>query len=259
MRQEKTDGLILVVCGWVLGLALAACSGESSQVPGVLITPINPNSTATAATIDPIQSQSPGASGSVTVTPNGIGGSELSGFVFPIVDGCLPNGDQLMPNAPRTYRNGIHEGIDLYESDNCVLITLGTHVVAAKLGRVIRADLDYVDPTAAEIAQYLADPTTEASVDKFRGRQIWIVHDDAGQVVTRYAHLSGIAPGIGVGSIVSGGQLIAFVGESGTPESVSNPGHEYHLHFEVRVGASYVGFDQAPEQVRVIYQALFSP
>ena len=221
----------------------------------MLITPITSDGTSTATTID--QTNPPGVS--VPATPDGTGGSELAGFVFPITGGCLPQGDQLMPNAPRSYRNGTHEGIDLYESDNCASITLGTHVVAAKAGRVIRVDLEYIDPTAAEMAQYLADPTTEASVDKFRGRQVWIVHDDAGQLVTRYAHLSGIAPGITVGAIVSTGQLIAFVGESGTPESVTNPGQEYHLHFEVRMGPSYVGFSQAPEQVRAIYQALFSP
>lgn len=232
-----------------------ACGGESSQPPGVLITPITSDGTGTPATIDQINPPTV----SVPVTPDGTGGSELAGFVLPIVGGCLPQGDQLMPNAPRTYRNGTHEGIDLYESDNCVLITLGTHVVAAKAGRVIRVDLDYVDPTTAEMAQYLADPKTEASLDKFRGRQVWIVHDDAGQLVTRYAHLSGTAPGIAVGSIVSTGQLIAFVGESGTPESLTNPGREYHLHFEVRMGLSYVGFGQASEQVRAIYQALFAP
>ena len=233
-----------------MAIGLAACGGESSAVPGVVVTPIGSNSAEIT-----IPSPPP----SVPSTPDGTGESDLFGFVFPIVDSCLPQGDQLMPNAPRTYRNGTHEGIDFYQTDNCVPITIGTHIVAAKSGRVIRADLDYVDPTAAEMTQYLADPTTEASLDKFRGRQVWIVHDDQEQLVTRYAHLSGIAPGITVGSIVISGQLLAFVGESGTPESINNPGQEYHLHFEMRVGASYLGLGQTPEQVRAMYQALFSP
>ncbi len=54
------------------------------------------------------------------------------------------------------------------------------------------------------------------------------------------------------------GQQIAFVGESGTPESVTNPGHEYHLHFELRVGDSYLGEHEPAPVVRGLYKALFS-
>ena len=55
------------------------------------------------------------------------------------------------------------------------------------------------------------------------------------------------------------GQIVGFVGESGTPESITNPGSEYHLHFEVRVGDSYLGKGLAPAEVRRLYQTLFSP
>lgn len=43
-----------------------------------------------------------------------------------------------------------------------------------------------------------------------------------------YAHLSGFAPGLVVGSVVRRGQLIGFVGDTGNP----GPGN-YHLHFEI--------------------------
>lgn len=162
-----------------------------------------------------------------------------------------------MPNAARPYRQGVHEGVDFYGSDNCTAISRGTPVLAAKAGRVIRTDLSYVDLTQAEVNQYLANPTTEEALDKFRGRQVWIDHG-AG-VVTRYAHLSGIADGTTPGTRVTAGQLIAYVGESGTPESVSNPGHEYHLHFEVRVADSYLGKGLPAVEVRGLFQTLFSP
>ena len=55
------------------------------------------------------------------------------------------------------------------------------------------------------------------------------------------------------------GQLIAFVGETGTPESVVNPGHEYHLHWELRVGDSFVGKGLPKDEVRKLYQVAFSP
>lgn len=43
-----------------------------------------------------------------------------------------------------------------------------------------------------------------------------------------YAHLSGFAPGLRVGSSVRMGQVIGYVGDTGNP----GPGN-YHLHFEV--------------------------
>jgi murein DD-endopeptidase MepM/ murein hydrolase activator NlpD len=180
-----------------------------------------------------------------------------TGFSMPIAGGCLPKGNQLMPNAPRPYRKGTHEGIDFYNSDNCTRITKGTPVLAAKAGKIVRADLTYVDVTKKQVAAYLADPNTEASLDQFRGRQVWIDHGSG--VVSRYCHLSGISPGVKVGMTVAAGDLVGFVGESGTPSSVTNPGHEFHLHFELRVGASYLGSGQTPARVRALYVAAFQP
>ena len=193
-----------------------------------------------------------------TTLPPANGSPELFGFVYPIAGGCLPLGDQLMPNAPRGYRNGIHEGVDFYNVDNCTPISGGTGALAAKDGVVIRADVSYVDPTLEEMNANLANPNTDAALDLFRGRQIWVEH--GGGLITRYAHLQGIAPGIVEGVSVSQGQLIGYVGESGTPESVSNPGGENHLHFEVRLpNGSYLGAGEAPEAVRALYQTLFAP
>jgi peptidoglycan LD-endopeptidase LytH len=182
-------------------------------------------------------------------------GASLSGFIYPISGACLPVGDQLMPNAPREYRNGTHEGVDFYNVDNCTAIGLGTPVMAAKPGVVIRADLDYVDLTPETLAELNADLTSATSLDGFRGRQIWVDHGNG--IVTRYCHLSGIADGIMVGSVVNAGDTLGFVGESGTPESVNNPGNEYHLHFELRVGDSFLGAGLEPQEVRALYLELF--
>jgi murein DD-endopeptidase MepM/ murein hydrolase activator NlpD len=180
---------------------------------------------------------------------------DLRGFAFPIAGGCLPKSERLIPGAPRPYRKGVHEGIDFYDSDNCTPIKRGTEVLAAKAGRVVRADLSYVDLTTATVAIYLKDPTAAASVDQFRGRQVWIDHG-AG-VVTRYCHLSGIAPGVTTDMAVTAGQLIAFVGESGTPSSLQKPGSQYHLHFEVRMGDTYLGHGLPAKAVRPLYEELF--
>ncbi|MEN9646445.1 MAG: hypothetical protein RL238_3114 [Actinomycetota bacterium] len=50
----------------------------------------------------------------------------------------------------------------------------------------------------------------------------------AGGTYYVYAHLSGFAPGLTVGSVVYKGQLIGYVGDTGN----AGPGN-YHLHFEV--------------------------
>jgi hypothetical protein len=134
----------------------------------------------------------------------------LTGFTYPLAGGCLPQGDQLMPNAPRAYRNGIHEGIDFYDVDNCTRIGLGTEVLAAKPGRVVRADVAFVDMTQAQLASNLANPNTDDALDAFRGRQVWVQHD--GDVITRYAHLSRSGAGITVGASVLRGQVVGYGG-----------------------------------------------
>ncbi len=203
----------------------------------------------------PTRTVTPVVTPAVAPAPTPARAPDLTGFAFPIAGACLPTSGRLMPNAPRTYRKGFHEGIDFYNSDSCTRVTRGTEALAAKAGRVVRADLEYVDVTKAQVDAYLADPNTETSLDQFRGRQVWIDHGDG--VVTRYCHLSGIAPGIVAGTMVTVGQLVGFVGESGTPSSVSNSGREYHLHFEVRVGGNFLGQHLAPAQVRALYAAAF--
>jgi murein DD-endopeptidase MepM/ murein hydrolase activator NlpD len=229
---------------------LAACS-TSADTPADGVSVIPATRAPEEATVPTIVS---GATAEPTVAGNG---SSLRGFAYPLTGACLPKGDQLMPNAPRTYRLGTHEGIDFYNVDNCTQIVLGTPVKAAKAGRVIRADTGYENLTPAKLNELFANPTTAASLDAFRGRQVWIDH--GGGIITRSCHLSAIAQGLSVGQNVNQGDVIAHVGESGTPESVSNPGHEYHLHFELRVGNSYLGAGESPLRVRELYTSLFAP
>jgi murein DD-endopeptidase MepM/ murein hydrolase activator NlpD len=226
--------------------------GESASATAPPGSTVTPGATADAAV--PPQA-SPSADPTSTPAPPAEGSNALTGFIYPLVGACLPQGDQLMPNAPRTYRLGTHEGIDFYGVDNCTAIGQGTPVIAAKAGRVVRADHGYVDLTPQTLAAIFADPTSDASFDAFRGRQVWIDHGDG--VVTRYCHLGGIVPELQVGDEVAQGTTIAYVGESGTPASVQAPGTEFHLHFEVRTGGSYLGAGQSPSEVRALYLSLF--
>ncbi len=97
-----------------------------------------------------------------------------------------------------------HQGID-------ILATLGQQVFAVADGTLT---IRYVD--GASDAQLSGNAWTLTLPDK---------------TYYFYAHLSGFADGLSVGSTVSKGQLIGYVGDTGDP----GPGN-YHLHFEVHPG-----------------------
>ena len=231
-------GSPLIVCA--VALVAAACSGAS----GAAHTPTPLPTVAATATPAPPD---------LTVFRN---------FIYPIKGACLPKNGSLMPNASRDYRGGIHEGVDFYGYDNCTHIAQGTPVMAAKDGVVVRADWAYHSLTQPELAaanaKIAAGHANDPDVlDLFRGRQVWVDHGHG--ILTRYAHLSGIADGVQVGAKVAQGQVIAYVGDSGTPESLSAPGTEEHLHFELRAGDSYLGKGLPPDTVRALYENLFVP
>lgn len=183
-----------------------------------------------------------------------------SGWLIPVAGACIPTDDNQMPNSPREYRNGVHEGVDFFTDFACVDVAMGTPALASKAGRVIRADHIYKPVTQSELDELLAKVeaqgfTDTATLDRFRGRQVWIDHGDG--FVTRYAHLEGVSEDLLVGANVERGDVIAFIGDSGTPESVTNPGFENHLHFELRIGSSFLGEGELPEVVRALYTDAF--
>ena len=187
---------------------------------------------------------------------------EGGGFSYPISGACLPDSNLLMPGAPRAYRQGVHEGIDFYDVDSCVFVGRDTEVLSAKAGTVIRADHEYEELTAEIAAEITAEieeagSASDATLDLLRGRQVWIDHGDG--MVTRYAHLDGVAGDIEVGSQIEQRLLIAYVGESGSIDAIDAPGSEIHLHFEIRVGERYLGEGLEAASVRQLYQQAFSP
>lgn len=213
-----------------------------------------------AASSDP--TPAPPAKPEPTATASGPDLTIFHDFTYPIAGACLPQSDNLMPNAPRDYRGGLHEGVDFYGIDNCVAIPIDTPAIAAKAGTVIRADHDYHDLTTEELAaanERVANGGANEFevVDLFRGRQVWIDHGKG--IVTRYAHLGGIPAEIVEGTRVTPGQTVGLIGDSGTPESIANPGAEAHLHWELRAGESFLGDGLPPADVRIIYEGLFQP
>lgn len=170
----------------------------------------------------------------------------LTGFTVPVAATEVPLDAAYLPNSPRDYRAGYHEGIDF-------VAKAGTPVQAAKSGTIARIDPAFTDWSAAQeraafdVAQALGY-TPDATLDRIRGRQVWIDH--GASIVTRYAHLSEVAP-LRVGDVVSQGQVIGAVGSSGYPEG--GP----HLHFEIRDGEGFYGDGLGLPQLRYAIAAAF--
>ncbi|MPZ98373.1 MAG: peptidoglycan DD-metalloendopeptidase family protein [Dehalococcoidia bacterium] len=253
---------VVFLAGVPLAAGLAACIGGDAD-PEVMVfadgSPVgdapDAGAPAPSATVEAVPF-------SPTAPPSDLDADDLTGFAIPIEEACLPSRDEVMPNAPRAYRNGVHEGVDFYHGDVCTDISLGTPVRAMYRGVVVRADHDYEELTLEDVERLDAktaeqgdsDPET---LDVYRGRQVWVDHGNG--IVTRYAHLSGVADGVAPGLDVYAGDVIGAVGESGTPESVTAPGTELHLHAEVRIEDGFLGKDLPPEEVRGLYQRLFEP
>jgi murein DD-endopeptidase MepM/ murein hydrolase activator NlpD len=176
----------------------------------------------------------------------------LPPFILPIEGGSLPETSFRLPGAPRSYRYGVHEGIDFYMTKDGA-VTTDTPLLAVADGVVVRADQEYVSPTEEEMEEMLsraleAHYTPPDLLDRLRGRQVWIDHGEG--VVTRYCHLERLAEGLTVGQEVKQGALIAYAGNSGTPQALDGPQVGVHLHLEIRVGEGYLGQYLRPVEVQ---------
>lgn len=154
--------------------------------------------------------------------------------------------DYQMPGAPRHYRLGIHEGVDFYWQT-------GAPVTAVAAGVVIRADWGYVDPPPAQFAYWRAQAaalgaTPPEAIDFFRGRQVWIDHGDG--LISRYVHLSAVDAAVQVGAAVAQGQVVGYVGNSGSPGALVDGYEDAHLHLELRIGDGFVGQFLRPIEAR---------
>jgi murein DD-endopeptidase MepM/ murein hydrolase activator NlpD len=168
------------------------------------------------------------------------------GFIVPVGSFEVPREEQYLPNSPRDYRAGYHEGIDFP-------VKAGIPVLAAKAGTIVRIDSAYrewsvADQQAAFDGAHAAGFTPAATLDRLRGRQVWIDH--GGDIVTRYAHLASVTP-LQVGDVVTQGQVIGTVGSSGYP--AGGP----HLHFEIRIGEDFYGDGLPIPQLRYAIAAAF--
>ncbi|TKJ28461.1 MAG: hypothetical protein CEE40_11545 [Chloroflexi bacterium B3_Chlor] len=176
----------------------------------------------------------------------------LPPLALPISGTMLSDMAFRLPGAPRSYRYGVHEGIDFYSAAGQA-VTSDTPVLSVAEGEVIRVDREYEAPSAEEMEEILSHAqavyhTPEDTLDVLRGRQVWIDHGDG--LVSRYCHLSAVADDLEVGQWVEKGQILGHVGNSGTPASYYGQGLEMHLHLGIRIGGGYLGQYLRPIEVR---------
>lgn len=204
---------------------------------------------------------SPGAAANAPVAAAAATTEAPPGLWFPIPGARLPTSDDNLPGAPRAYRRGVSQGFDFHDGDAGVPITFGTPVVAAAAGSVVRADTAYVE-LDARAWQDLLDAVAEGGadepqLDRLRGRQLWIRTADG--TVLRYGHLSSVRDGVRVGSQVYRGQVVGYVGNSGTDDGVAGRRDGARLRFEIwSSDDTFFGEGLDPTQVRLRAASLFA-
>lgn len=186
----------------------------------------------------------------------------LSFLSVPIQGARISERDSHLPGAPRTYRNGIHEGIDWYGGYIGVPVSDQTPVYSmADGGVVVRADHDYREMTFAERDAFLEQArqlkiTPEYILDKMRGRSVWIQYERG--VLVRYVHLSDIPEDIQVGTTVSKRDIIGYVGNSGTSYGLEGSPEGMHLHSDILIYGDVFWKYIEQEQVRNVLQQIFN-
>ena len=174
--------------------------------------------------------------------------------LWPVQGAQLPGREIQMPGAPRHYRFGVHEGVDFYWA-------AGKEIRAAADGVVMRVMHDYIQPYPADYfnqrqAARQAGYTPPDALDFYRGRQLWLQYSDG--TVGRYAHLQAIDPTLQVGDAVTQGQIVAWIGNSGTPASETNQTEDAHLHYEIWLNDNhYLGQFIRPSEAREWFATLF--
>ncbi|GEM90082.1 M23 family metallopeptidase [Oceanithermus desulfurans] len=188
-------------------------------------------------------------------------------YLLPLPGACLPEKPEHLPGYPRDYRKGANQGFIFASGDACVPVVYGTGVVAAQRGRVLKAEQEFQELSAAEfdaLIEAVAGGATPEQMDRLRGREVWIEHPDGR--ITVYAHLSGLRPDLAVGQLVERGEWIGYVGNSGTQAASRGSREGARLLLEVWRGnvdtGTYLGQGLDPrenkDKLLTLARALFA-
>lgn len=187
--------------------------------------------------------------------------SRLYALHSPVKGASIPRHPGVFPGARRLYRHGVHQGLDFfYDSGSGANVYVNTPAIASASGRVIRADVNYKDMDARTYSRIMSECArdqfcSEANEDLFRGCQVWIDHGNG--LITRYAHLNKARPDLRVGMHVQTGEVVGYIGFSGTGENAAGRVKHPHLHFEIWLDGHYLGYGLTPSETISMYQKLF--
>lgn len=185
-------------------------------------------------------------------------------MLVPAPSCTFPADDPLsLPNSPRAYRSGVHQGIDF----GCG--TSDQDAVAAADGRVVMVMDVYDEPTPQDRNAILASAAAAGDtplwiLTSLYGKFVAIEHPqyaaELGPVYTIYAHLDSVDGGISLGEQVSAGTRVGEVGASGTSLAASGTVGEspevIHLHWELVVGEHYLAEQLSSAATGEIYRQL---
>lgn len=188
--------------------------------------------------------------------------SYLSFLGNPIKGAHVSTIDSSLPGAPRTYRKGVHEGIDWYGGVTTgVPITKKTPVLSMADGVVVRVDHDYKEMTTTQRQQLLAlgkqnnGQTPQYVLDKLRGRSVWVQHGRG--VMARYVHLDRVNKELKVGQKIKKGNIIGYVGNSGTSDGAKGNNQGIHLHLDIFIYGKWPWAQYTMSERRMILERVF--
>ncbi len=166
-----------------------------------------------------------------------------------------------MPGAERSYRSGVHQGLDF------ICEAKGRIAVAARDGRVAFVQRSYVEPTPADRSAMLGiaaqtGQTPPWTLNRLYGNVVVIDHgviQGVGHTVTIYAHLADVAD-LTTGQAIEAGTVLGEIGNTGTnaASTGTNRPRSIHLHWELHVDGIYLGQGLNPCETRSLYASLFS-
>jgi murein DD-endopeptidase MepM/ murein hydrolase activator NlpD len=170
----------------------------------------------------------------------------------------FPETADLLPNAPRRYRGGVHAGVDF----GCP--GRGFLARAALSGRVVMVQADFVEASPADRDALLEQAralgyTPPWTLAFLYGRFVVLDHglvDGVGHVTSVSAHLDKVSE-LRPGSVVEAGTVLGEIGNRGTESGAQETEGQIHLHWELYVGEQFFGQGLSAADTLEVYRRLF--
>lgn len=188
----------------------------------------------------------------------------LSFLNVPISGARVSTKNSSLPGAARTYRKGVHEGIDWYGGATTgVAVNRNTPVYSIADGVVVRVDHNFKEWSTLIRESWLIKgkknngQTPHYILDKLRGRSVWVQYEKG--VMARFVHLDRIPKSLKVGQKIKAGKILGYVGNSGTSDGAKGNDKGIHLHMDLLIYGDWFWKHYTPTERRQILEKVFDP